>query len=250
MRRLEGKIALVTGAASGMGRTAALAMLGEGAKVIALDVNESGLSSMAAPFSDEITAIRCDVSKQNEVADAVRAGIRRYGGLHILCNCAGIATGAPLLQTTNANWRRTIAVNLTGVYYVCRAAIPYIRESGGGSIINWGSIASVVAEADMAAYCASKAGVLALTKVIAVEHATDGIRANCICPGMIDTPMAETYYEAYGGKEAFVEEIAEWQPLGLGTPEQVANIAVFLASDDSAIMTGAAIMADGGFTAM
>ncbi|SFC83726.1 dihydroanticapsin dehydrogenase [Parapedobacter composti] len=250
MKRLKEKVALVTGAASGIGYATAVSMWKEGAKIIALDVNESELGKLKTSLSDRITAICCDVGKSEQVASAVNAGVMEYEGLHIICNCAGIAKAEPFLEMTNENWERTVAVNMSSVYYVCQSGIPYMKQSGGGSIINCGSIASVVAETDLAAYCASKAGVLALTKVIAIEHAKDKIRANCICPGMTDTPMAEPYYEAYGGKAAYMEEITDWQPLGLGRPEQIASIAVFLASEDSGMMTGSAVMADGGFTAM
>lgn len=251
MTQLTGKCALVTGAASGIGLSTARALLRAGASVVAIDAAEhQPLADDAGDPASALLALRCDVRDRSAVESAVRAAVDRYGGLHVLCNCAAVAPAAPFLEITEDTWQQTIGVNLYGTFTVCQAAIPAMRRSGGGSIINVGSIASVVAEESLAAYCAAKGGVLMLTKVIALEHARDNIRANCLCPGMVDTPMAHPYYEPYGGKEEYAEEVRQWQPLGLGNPDQIAAVVLFLASEAASFVTGTALMADGGFTAM
>lgn len=242
---LDGKAALVTGAASGIGLATVRAFLDEGARVVGIDDQEQPL-----PHCAEFVAVECDVQRRAQVDEAVRTGVEKFGALQVVANCAGIVREAPFLDITEEEWARTMGVNLHGTFNVCQSAVPAVRRSGGGSIINVGSIASVVAEENHAAYCAAKGAVLMMTKTIALEHARDGIRANCLCPGMIDTPMASRYYDAAGGEEQYPPDIAEWQPLGLGRPEQIASVVLFLASGASSFITGTAIMADGGFTAM
>ncbi|GAB4587042.1 SDR family NAD(P)-dependent oxidoreductase [Nocardia sp. IFM 10818] len=250
MARLDNKSALVTGAASGIGRATAQTLARQGARVLAVDIDEAGLATLSKESRPGLLTRRMDVTDATDTGAAIAFAAENLGGLHIVCNCAAVVEEASFLEVSEQNWACTLEVNLSGIFRCCQQAIPVMRRSGGGSIVNVGSIASVVAEEHLAAYCASKGGVLALTKAIALEHARDGIRANCVCPGMVDTPMARPYIDREGGMDAYLDGIREWQPLGLGTPEQIASVIAFVASDDADFMTGSAIMADGGFTAM
>ncbi|AUA16487.1 glucose 1-dehydrogenase [Streptomyces sp. SID8382] len=247
MNRLNGKVAIITGAGSGQGRAAALALATEGARVVAADVNESGLAELAS-MEERIVTRRCDVSHADEVESLVAMTEERFGALHIMLNCAGYLRAAPLLETTEEMLDAVIGVNLKGVFYGCKFAVPAMQRAGGGSIVNWGSVNSMVAEPDLSAYTATKGAVLMITKSVAIEFAKDDIRANCICPGAVRTPMVESFFD-----EGFFEDDAaqrKYQPLGFGTPEQIADVAVFLASDESRLMTGSAVVVDGGYTAL
>ncbi|WP_448333212.1 SDR family NAD(P)-dependent oxidoreductase [Streptomyces sp. DSM 41534] len=247
MNRLNGKVAIITGAGSGQGRAAALALATEGARVVAADVNESGLAELAS-MEERIVTRRCDVSHADEVESLVAMAEERFGALHIMLNCAGYLRAAPLLETTEEMLDAVIGVNLKGVFYGCKFAVPAMQRAGGGSIVNWGSVNSMVAEPDLSAYTATKGAVLMITKSVAIEFAKDDIRANCICPGAVRTPMVESFFD-----EGFFEDDAaqrKYQPLGFGTPEQIADVAVFLASDESRLMTGSAVVVDGGYTAL
>ena len=164
-----------------------------------------------------------------------------------MLNCAGYLRAASVLDTTEEMLDRIINVNLKGVFYGCKYAIPALQRSGGGSIVNWGSVNSLVAEPDIAAYSATKGAVLMITKSVALEYAKDDIRANCLCPGGVRTPMVADFFD-----DKFLEDDAaqrDYQPLGLISPEEVADIAVFLASDASRKMTGTAVLVDAGYTA-
>lgn len=247
MNRLDGKVAIVTGAGSGQGRAAALALAAEGARVVAADVNESGLAELAS-MEERVLTRRCDVSRADEVEALVAMTEERFGALHTMLNCAGYLRAAPLLETTDEILDAVINVNLKGVFYGCKFAVPALQRAGGGSIVNWGSVNSMVAEPDLTAYTATKGAVLMITKSVAIEFAKDNIRANCICPGAVRTPMVESFFE-----DGFFEDDAaqrKYQPLGFGTPEQIADVAVFLASDESRLMTGSAVVVDGGYTAL
>ncbi|MPY48323.1 SDR family NAD(P)-dependent oxidoreductase [Streptomyces acidicola] len=247
MGRLSGKVAIVTGAGSGQGRAAALALAAEGAHVVAADINETGLAELASA-AGEIVVTRCDVGRADEVESLVALAEERFGALHVMLNCAGYLRAAPLLETTEEMLDSMINVNIKGVFHGCKFAVPALQRSGGGSIVNWGSVNSLVAEPEISAYSATKGAVLMLTKSVAVEFAKDNIRANCICPGAVRTPMVESFFD-----EGFFEDMdaqRKYQPLGMGTPEQVADVAVFLASDESRLMTGSAVVVDGGYTAL
>ncbi|WP_378730354.1 SDR family NAD(P)-dependent oxidoreductase [Nocardia brasiliensis] len=252
MDRLRGKVAIVTGAASGMGRASVVAMLGHGAAVVAVDIDADGLARLAADQpSERLSTAHADVTDQQAIRHIVEAAERRFGAINVLSTSAAVARSSPFLAMTPQDWELTMRVNVTSVALTCQAVIPSMRRAGGGSIITWGSVASVVAEEGFAAYSASKGAVLMLTKTIAIEHARDRIRANCLCPGMVDTPMAAPYLPRnQPDRNQYLDEMTSWQPLGLGTPQQLADVAVFLAADESSFITGSAIMADGGFTAM
>lgn len=240
---LEGKTALVTGAASGMGRATVLAMLEAGASVVAADVTEAGLASL--PGNPRLTTTICDVTDVAGAAAAVELAESTYGALDVLANAAGICLEEPF-GGVDVVWQRTMNINLNGTVNMCRAAIPALKRAGGGSIINWGSINSFVATPELAAYSISKAAVHMLSQSLAVEFAADGIRANTVCPGHTATPMMDRVARTYSSEAAWHQVVSAIQPLGLGTAESVADVVVFLASDASRIMTGSAVMTDGG----
>ncbi|KVD67996.1 hypothetical protein WI88_33100 [Burkholderia ubonensis] len=249
--RLAGKVAIVTGAAGGIGRAIALAYAREGAQVIAsTNRNMDGLfetKSMAAEGAIEV--VKADSSIAADVKALVDFAEEKFGKLNVLCCNAGILTDATIEDTSEEDWDRTIDVNLKGTFLGAKYAIPAMKRAGGGSIINLGSVNSFVGEPLHVAYCASKGGVLLVTKCIAIEYAKDKIRANAVCPGWIDTPMNYQYIENLGGLDAVEKMLETVQPLGTGKPEQVAAAAVFLASDESSLITGTSILVDGGLTA-
>lgn len=245
--RLEGKTAIVTGAASGQGLAAVRALVSHGANVMAADVDEAGLEVLAKEY-ERIGTQRCDVSKAADVERLVGAAEERFGAVHAMLNCAGFLRAASVVDTTDDMLNRIIDVNLKGVFYGCKYVIPALQRAGGGSIVNWGSVNSTVAEPDIAAYSASKGAVLMITKSVAVEYAKDNIRANCLCPGGVRTPMVAGFFD----DEFLKDEQAQraYQPLGLISPEEVADVAVFLVSDESRKMTGSSVMVDAGYTAL
>lgn len=249
---LSGKVAIVTGAARGIGRAIALEFVKEGANVVMADINRAGLVStwQEASASDQAEFRVVDVSQAEQVSELVQFAVSRFGRLDIICNNAGILIPSTVVDLDEETWERTINVNLKSVYLGCKYAIPAMLESGGGSIINMGSVNSLVAESYLPAYCASKGGVLMLTKQIALDYAQKNIRVNCICPGWVDTPINTPHAEMMGGVNVVLAGIADWQPMARqGQPREIARVAVFLASDDSSFMTGSALVVDGGMTA-
>ena len=252
MGRLAGKVAIVTGAGSGMGRAAVQLFAAEGAMVVAADINEaSAVATVEAARAAGGEAIPCrvDVTRAAELEAMVALAIARYGGLHVLHNNAGIlpADDAGLLATGEATWERVQEVNVKGTWLGCGAAIPAMIRSGGGSIINVSSMVAFLGSATaQVAYTASKGAVLAMTREIAVEYARRGIRVNALCPGPIDTGLlSELLSDPQQRARRFVHI-----PMGrIGRPEELARAALFLACDDSSFMTGTALIVDGGITA-
>jgi NAD(P)-dependent dehydrogenase (short-subunit alcohol dehydrogenase family) len=252
MGRLEGKVAVITGAGSGIGRVAASLFAAEGASVVVADVvpdqAESAVAAIVAG-GGSATAVTVDVSDEAEVDAMVRTAMDTYGGLHVLFNNAGIFPGddGGVLDTPPETWQRVMEVNLKGVWLGCRAGVPAMLESGGGSIVNVASFVALVGAATaQIAYTASKGGVLAMTREMAVEYARQGIRANSICPGPIETPLlAELLADPVRRQRRLVHI-----PIGrFGRPEEIAKAALFLASDDASFVTGSALVVDGGITA-
>lgn len=248
--RLQGKVVLITGAAGGMGRVAAERFAGEGAQVAALDL--AGCPDTVAAVragGGEALSVAADVTDAASMASAVAATVDAFGGLHVLYNNAGIslADDAGAVTTPEATWAATMAVNVTGVWLCCRAAIPALLACGGGSIVNVASfVAHLGAATPQLAYTTSKGAVLAMTREIAVTHAREGLRANALCPGPVLTPLLAKYLTDDAARDRRLVHI----PMGrFGEATEMVNGALFLASDESSFMTGQSLIIDGGITA-
>ncbi len=255
MARLAGKVALVTGAASGIGRATARAMAEEGAAIVATDLNETDGAALAEEIEGaggQGLFLRHDVSQEDDWAAVMAALGARFGRLDVAVNNAGIGEPLPIRQTSLADWRRTIAVNLDGVFLGTKAAIEAMAVSGGGSIVNISSVLGIVGSPASAAYSAAKGGVRLLSKSAALECAEAGlgIRVNSVHPGYIETPMVQDAFERRADPAATRKHIEGLHPLGhLGDAADIAAAIVFLASDDSKFVTGTELVVDGGFTA-
>jgi NAD(P)-dependent dehydrogenase (short-subunit alcohol dehydrogenase family) len=251
---MNGKVALVTGAAMGLGAAAALALAREGAAVLLTDVADEPADAIVRAIRAEggqAAFAHHDVTSEADWDAAVAQAKAEFGALHVLVNNAGISGGSnPLIGHDLAEWRRILSINLDGVFLGLRAAGRLIADSGGGSVINVSSILGKVGLAEAAAYCASKGGVLQLSKAAALEWAPLGIRVNSLHPGFIETPMlAEGLRRSENGNE-MREMLVLAHPLGrLGVPAEIADAILFLASDESRFMTGAELVVDGGYLA-
>jgi NAD(P)-dependent dehydrogenase (short-subunit alcohol dehydrogenase family) len=250
--RLDGKVALITGAGNGMGRCAAELFAAEGARIVVADFDENlGNATVEAitGAGGEAAFVAVDVADNEQVAAMVQFARSQYGGLHVLYNNAGIfpADDGGVTETPESTWERVMDVNLKGVWLGCKHGVPAMVASGGGSIINVASFVAIVGAATaQIAYTASKGGVLSMTREIAVEYARQGIRANALCPGPIETPLLEELLSDPARRARRMVHI----PMGrLGRAEELAKAALFLASDDASFMTGAALVVDGGITA-
>jgi len=244
--RLEGKVAIVTGAGGGIGRASARRFASEGATVIAADINAAGVAETAAD-SESIHAHTVDVTNGESVKEMVSSVVERFGRLDVVFSNAGIMRDGNVIDLSEDDWDVMFNVNAKGAFLCGKYAIPAMRVSGGGSFIITASANSFYAESDIAGYCATKGAAMQLTRAMAIDHGDDGVRVNCICPGWIDTDMASPYLNENPDGRVFAGRIA---PVGrIGDPEDVAEVALFLASDDSSFVTGSAYNVDGGWTA-
>jgi NAD(P)-dependent dehydrogenase (short-subunit alcohol dehydrogenase family) len=251
--RLEGKVAIVTGAASGLGREVATLMAAEGAKVVVFDRDAAGAERVAAEIADAggvAVPHTGDVTVAADFDAAIARAQAELGGFHILHNNAGVQLEKPLHETTEDDFDWVTGVNLKGVFLGCRAAVRAMRETGGGSIVNTASILAHTGDPFLPAYTATKTGVLGLTRAIAVDYAKDGIRVNCVSPGDMETPMIEKYFAATDDPAAARAEMEASYPGGrIAHPREVAQAVLFLASDESSFVNGEYILVDGGLTA-
>lgn len=247
--RLRDKVVIITGAASGIGKATAILFAEHGAKVVVADIDIHGGNQTVANIkakNNEAIFTHTDVTISEDTEQMVEATVKTYGKLDVLFNNAGIAMRLPVADLSEADWHRCLDVNLTGVFLCAKAAIPAMKQNGGGSIINMSSIYGLVGADVRAAYVASKGAVTNLTRGMALDYAEDNIRVNCICPGFVETPLVA----------GVVKDPEEYQKLAnkhpmrrLGQPEEIAYGALYLASDESAFVTGIALSIDGGYTA-
>jgi NAD(P)-dependent dehydrogenase (short-subunit alcohol dehydrogenase family) len=248
--RLKGKRALVTGAASGIGRATSLRLAAEGANVFCCDIAAAGAEETAKMISGaggNASSGAVDVSKLTSCEAVVESARRALGGLDILANVAGILRPGHTDKQDPALFDQTIAINLSGTYYMCRSALPLLLD-GGGAIVNIASVAAVQGVPYNAAYGASKAGVVGLTQALAAEYAKRGVRVNCVCPGGVMTPMTQAGFNVEGGIDmTLMARIAPLVPR-VGMPEEIAGVVAFLASEEAAYVTGSAYRIDGGQT--
>lgn len=253
MQRLAGKMAFITGGGTGIGRACALLFARQGAKVAVAGRRREPLDRVAQEIIAEghdALATECDITRTASVDGAICAAAERFGQLNVIINNAGTLHVGTAEETSEEDWNRVITANLTGTFLVSRAGVRELRRAGGGSIVNIGSYLGLVGLKNRAAYCASKGGVTLLTKAMALDHAAEKIRVNCICPALVETEMAIAGIERMPDPAAYRKWRESQIPMGrAGKPDEVAELAVFLASDESAWMTGNAIAIDGGATA-
>lgn len=253
MKRLEGKVAFITGAGQGIGRVTALIFAREGARLGLLDKNEANVKAVAEEvkaLGGEASAVGCDVSRKSDVTAAINDARSRFGALHILVNNAGVTLTRPFIESSEADIDFLVGVNLKGTIFASQAAIPHIIASGGGAIVHDASNAGLVGRPWQPVYGATKAGIISLTKAMALAHARDNVRVNCICPGSIDTPMLRSALASSGQFEENWKKTGMVIPMGrIGTPEDIAYATLFLASDEARYITGIALPVDGGRTA-
>ena len=244
--RFEGKVAVITGGALGIGAATALLLHSEGASVVIADLPGEAGNRLVAKLGERAIFVPTDVSSCEAVDALIKAAVARFGRLDILFNNAGIGSFGATPDLPVEDWRRVIAIDLDAVFYGCKAAIPAMRATGGGVIVNTASASGMAADYHFAAYNAAKAGVINYTRAVAIDHAREGIRCNAVCPGPVETPILS-------GISAIPEIRAAWNevvPMGrFARPEEIAEVVAFLASDAASYLTGAAIPVDGGLTA-
>lgn len=249
-----GKVAVVTGAGVGIGRASALAFAREGARVVVVDRNAGTGRETAGLIRDgggEACFVRADVSKSRDAAAVGRAAAKAFGGVDVLHNNAGIQHYGTVTDTPEREWDGVLAVNLKSVYLVSRACIPLMRKRGGGAIVNTSSVQAFACQKRVAPYTVTKAGIVALTRSMALDYAKDRIRVNCVCPGTVDTPMLDWALRRLKlDRKKVLKHLMKFHPIGrIGTPEDVAELVLFLAGPRASFMTGASVLIDGGLMA-
>jgi meso-butanediol dehydrogenase/(S,S)-butanediol dehydrogenase/diacetyl reductase len=247
--RFHNRIVYITGAGSGVGRATAARFASEGAQVFAADVNEGGVQETIAAIRQsggDADGGLCDVAKMDSVRASIAAAVRTFGGLNVLVNAAGVGKSARLEEIDEAEWQRVIGVNLNGVFHTTKTAVEHLLKQPGGSIVSISSIAGLRGQAYNSHYCASKAGLLNFTRSIALEFASRGLRANCVCPGGVNTPLIRNFIPREDFEPQLMAYYSPPTAHRLGAPEDIAAIITFLASDDARMINGAAVVADFG----
>ena len=253
MKRLDGKVTIITGGSSGIGEAMAKAFAAEGATVMVADIQDekgAAVVDAARQAGGKADFIHTDVSDPEQVEHLVEQTITKYGIPDVMVPNAGLQYEKNVADTTQKELDHVINVNLKGTFYCTKYVLPHMVANGGGSIVVTGSVLSLVAEPNLAAYCASKGGILMLVKAIATDYGGHNIRANCICPGYINTPLGDEWFDNQPDPQAARDQAGALHALGrMGEPEEVAKCAIFLASDDASFVTGSALVVDGGLMA-
>ncbi|MFL6057744.1 MAG: SDR family NAD(P)-dependent oxidoreductase [Rubrobacteraceae bacterium] len=250
MDRLEGKRAVVTGAGAGIGRSIALRLASEGARVALADVDEEAAEKVASEIDGETLVRRTDVTRAEEVEELVASAVEAWGGLDVMVNNAGVGVAATVVDTKEEDYERVMDVCVRGTLLGMKYAIPAIRDAGGGSVINMSSVAALVGITDRAVYSAAKGAILSMTRAAAIDHIGEGVRVNCIAPGTVDTPWIDRITSGYDDPEEARAKMQARQPHSrFVTPEEIAAMAAYLASEEAASCIGACMIVDGGVTA-
>ncbi len=251
--RVENKVAIVTGAGSGIGEASAIRLAEEGAKVICADINAAAAEATAQKIRETggtARAATIDISDYQQCDAVVADAIKEFGTVDILVNNAGVNLPGVFHEVSNETIDRTLSVNIKGAMYLTRAVLPAMLKQGSGSIVNMSSVNGLVSEPFLSVYSASKGAIVMFTRGIALDYAKTGVRCNAICPGWVDTPINHAHAKMLGGLDHVYKTIDSFQPIGRpGTPREIANLVLFLASDESSFMTGSIVSADGGMTA-
>ena len=253
MSRLADKICVITGGGSGIGQATALCFAAEGAKVVVADINPNAASETSRLIEKNgaaALAVTVDVTQAASVQKMLHKAVEVFGRIDVLVNNAGFGLAATVEETDEADWDRLMAVNLKGVFLGCKYVVPIMRRQGGGVIVNTASVLALVGVQDRAAYCASKGGVAALTRAVALDHVRDGIRVNCVAPGSVETPYWTDIFAKSNDVAALRKNLEQRHPMErLARPEEIAKAVLFLASDESSFCTGSTLVVDGGWAA-
>jgi NAD(P)-dependent dehydrogenase (short-subunit alcohol dehydrogenase family) len=249
--RLLGKVAIVTGAGTGIGRACALAMAREGSRLALVGRREQKLQDLAKEIGNSAVAIAADLSKKADIEKLVARTVAELGGINVLLNNAGVLHVGNVEQITEEQWDQTFNINIRGLWLLSRAVLPHMRRAGGGVIINVASVLGINGARNRASYAPSKGAVVLLTKCMAVDHGHENIRVNAICPSFVETDLTAAALSAAPDPQAVRRERVAVHPIGrLGQPEDIAGLAVYLASDESSWVTGSVFPVDGGYLAM